>query len=554
MEISILLTILYIVPGSLALSYYNNNPNNQYSRKPVKPPNIIMILADDLGWNDVGFHGSNHIPTPNIDSLAYNGILLNNHYSENLCTPSRAALLTGKYPIRMGMQHGVILEPEPRGLPLTEKLFPEHLEKLGYESHAIGKWHLGYYKKEYTPTHRGFKSHYGFWNGYQDYFKHTVQASFIPYEGYDMRRNDDVDWSGVGRYSTDLFTEESIRLIEGHNTSKPLFLYLAHLAPHAGNYDDPLQAPQHVTQHLAQITDPEQRKYTGMVMKLDESVGRVMTALRRAHMLSNSIVIFLSDNGAATEGLHPNHGSNWPLKGEKYTPWEGGVHTTAMIWSPFLEGKRISTGMMHITDWLPTLYAAAGGNVKSLGTIDGINQWETITKGLKSPRKTILHNIDDTSGYSAIRINDYKYVNGTVLLGFLDNWSGEVKQAPTKRYNVTAVLHCEVSANLVQMGHILPSYEAIISLRNQSKIECGASEVRTPCHPFEAPCIFNIRTDPCEMNNLYDKKNRSFAMKFENEIIKYRAISLPPGNVKTEKAGDPALHNNTWVSWGDLKQ
>ncbi|XP_021915734.1 arylsulfatase B-like, partial [Zootermopsis nevadensis] len=264
------------------------------SASKSSPPHIVFILADDLGWNDVSFHGSDQIPTPNIDALAYNGVILNSHYSLPLCTPSRAGLLTGKYPIHNGMQQNLILEPEPWGLPLSEILLPQYLSGLGYKSHAVGKWHLGFYKKAYTPTARGFSSHFGFWNGYQDYYSHTVQASFLPYEGYDMRRDLEVAQDARGHYSTDLFTDEAVSIINRHDpTNSSLFLYLAHLAPH----------------------DPNRRKYAAMIWKMDESVGRVMQALKDKQVLDRTIVIFVSDNGAPTTGIHPNHGSNWPLRG-----------------------------------------------------------------------------------------------------------------------------------------------------------------------------------------------------------------------------------------------
>ncbi|XP_075212507.1 arylsulfatase J-like isoform X2 [Lycorma delicatula] len=461
--------------------------------------------------------------------------------------------MTGKYPIHTGMQHGVILEPEPWGLPLSEKILPQHLEPLGYESHIVGKWHLGFYKKEYTPVHRGFKSHYGFWNGYQDYYNHTVQASFVPYEGYDMRRNDNIDWSGIGKYSTDLFTEESIKIIENHNKSKSLFLYFSHLAPHAGNYEDPLQAPEHVIQTLSHIYDPERRKYAAMVVKLDESVGKIVTALRRANMIQNSIIVVLSDNGAATEGIHANKGSNWPLKGEKLTPWEGGIRTVASIWSPMLSGERVSSSLFHISDWLPTLFSAAGGDVKELGVIDGINQWKVFSEGASSLRNEILHNIDEITGYAAIRIRDYKFVNGTVLLGFLDKWTGESMSCRRKYYNTTAVLNSEVSDNLVRIGFILPTYEKMISLRKQSTINCGKKKYTT-CLPFKNPCLFDIKHDPCEVDNIYDRVYNLSDINiktFESHLNYFRKTAVKPGNKMSSKYADPKLYNNTWVNWGD---
>ncbi|CAD1470025.1 unnamed protein product, partial [Heterotrigona itama] len=224
-------------------------------------PHIVFILADDLGWNDVGFHGSGQIPTPNIDALAYSGLLLDRYYVTPICTPSRSALMTGKHPIHTGMQHGVLKCAEPRGLPLHEKLLPEYLRELGYSTHIVGKWHLGFYTKEYTPTYRGFDSHLGLWSGHHDYFDHSAVES--PYWGLDMRRGLDAAWDLHGQYSTDIFTKEAVRLIDNHNTSRPMFLYLAHAAVHSGNPYNPLPAPDQDVSKFTTIFNYDRRRFAG---------------------------------------------------------------------------------------------------------------------------------------------------------------------------------------------------------------------------------------------------------------------------------------------------
>ncbi|KAL0266781.1 UNVERIFIED_CONTAM: hypothetical protein PYX00_009234 [Menopon gallinae] len=289
-----------------------------------KPPHIIFIIADDLGWNDVGFHGSNQIPTPNIDALAYNGLILNNYYVNPICTPSRSALMTGKYPIHTGMQHRVLYGAEPRGLPLNETLLPQHLQRLGYSTHIVGKWHLGSYKLEYTPTFRGFESHIGYWTGHHDYFDHTAVEN--PYWGLDMRRGVDVAWDLHGQYSTKIFTEESEKLINNYNSSKPLFLYIAHAAVHSGNPYNPLPAPDNTVAKFSNIANYQRRKYAAMVSELDDSVGRVVAALKNKKMLKNSIIIFTTDNGGPADGFNLNAASNWPLRGTKNTSVKGSTY------------------------------------------------------------------------------------------------------------------------------------------------------------------------------------------------------------------------------------
>ncbi|XP_050425419.1 arylsulfatase B-like isoform X2 [Adelges cooleyi] len=475
------------------------------------------------------------------------------------------------------MQHNVILEPEPWGLPLRETLLPERLRDLGYTCRAVGKWHLGFHKKAYTPTYRGFQSFYGLWNGHQDYYTHTVQATFASFEGFDMRRDLQPDWSSAGKYSTHLFTEEAVDIIHGHNsTAGPLFLYVAHLAPHAGPYADPLQAPPEVISQFDYIKDKNRQKYAAMVKALDDSVGKIVDTLRAKEMLDNTVLVFVSDNGAPTNGMHRNHGSNWPLKGEKGTPWEGAVRTAAFVWSRLLSNRRrVSRGLMHITDWMPTLYRAAGGDPEELD-IDGIDMWDLWANGAsdgKWPRKHLVQNIDDVSGYSAIRDSNYKYINGSTFLGFLDYWSGEPDESNGDNYryedavlNSTVgriLLSSDVGNDRVAHGRLL-SPATIRNLREESRVKCGhfRKEAR-PCLPLKKPCLFNVEKDPCELVNLNfgpdDKTGKLVRAKiqhFERLLQEYRRTALvPPGNRRAAgKAADPRLHNGTWSSWEDQDQ
>ncbi|KAK9508587.1 hypothetical protein O3M35_006116 [Rhynocoris fuscipes] len=425
---------------------------------------------------------------------------------------------------------------------------PQHLNRLGYISHAIGKWHLGFFKKEYTPTYRGFTSHYGYWNSHQDYFTHIVQASFSPFEGMDMRWNMTTDWSSVGRYTTRLLTEKAEKLIAEHNTTRPLFLYFAHAASHSGNYENPLQAPEETIEMFKHLGDRNKQTYAAMVWELDQSVGRIVKALKKRNMLDNTIIVFVSDNGAATEGLHKNTGSNWPLKGEKTTPWEGALRTVACIWTRNLFKKnRVLNNLMHLSDWLPTLYAAAGGDVVELGNIDGINQWNYLNENTSEPRDEILQNIDDINGYSAFRFHEYKYVNGTTFLGYLDYWVG--KETNNLAYNISAVLKSEVTTTLSEPLN----EDIIIRLRNQAKITCNKSKDRRQCDARKSPCLFNIREDPCETNNIIAKNNK-IVNEIERKLRGYRRTMIPPGNKRTESIANPKNYNNTWVNWVDYNK
>ncbi|XP_014485072.1 PREDICTED: arylsulfatase J [Dinoponera quadriceps] len=512
----------------------------------AKQPHIIYILADDLGWNDVGFHGSGQIPTPNIDALAYSGLLLDRYYVNSLCTPSRSALMTGKYPIHTGMQHNVLKGAEPRGLPLDEKLLPEYLRDLGYSTHIVGKWHLGFYKKEYTPIYRGFASHVGFWTGHQDYFDHTAVEE--PFWGLDMRRNMEPAWDLHGQYSTDVFTEQSLKVIEKHNSSKPLFLYLAHTAVHSGNPYNPLPAPDEDVAKFDNIIDYNRRRFAGMMSKLDKSVGQVVGGLRKKNMLQDSIIIFTTDNGGPAAGFNLNAASNWPLRGVKNTLWEGGVRGVGLIWSPKLTRTgRISRQLSHIVDWLPTLITAAGGDPSNLN-IDGIDLWSAFRDDTESPRTSVLHNIDDIYGVSAITVGNWKLIQGSTYNGVWDGWYG-----PSGRewvYDVGGVIGSEAGCAISSVGLGITA-ERARTLRESALIKCPSRNDSLPmCRPVHGPCLFNVYQDPCENNNLVEQFP-TIMRKLQDELKRFNSTAIYPNNLPWDNRADPSLWDHTWNNFGD---
>ncbi|KAJ3658164.1 hypothetical protein Zmor_009922 [Zophobas morio] len=510
-------------------------------------PHIIFILADDLGWNDVGFHGSGQIPTPNIDALAYSGLILQNYYVTAICTPSRSALMTGKYPIHTGMQHTVLYGAEPRGLPLTEKILPQYLKELGYTNRIVGKWHLGSYKRVYTPTYRGFDSHIGFWTGHQDYFDHTAVEN--PGWGFDMRRNLDLAYDLHGQYSTDVFTEESVKIIKDHNVSTPLFLYLAHAAVHSGNPYNPLPAPDETVAQFSYIDNYKRQRFAAMLTKLDDSVGAVVKALSDKNMLQSSIIVFSSDNGGPAAGFNLNAASNYPLKGVKNTLWEGGVRGAGLLWSPLIKKpQRVAKQMMHVSDWLPTLLGAAGADISTLQNIDGTNLWDSLSDNTSSPRTEILHNIDDIYGNSALTVGPWKLLQGTTYNGAWDNWYG-----PSGReygYNVSQVINSVVGLALKSLHQPLTP-DVILKLRSLADVNCSKqNKAPIPCEPLKEACLFNVVEDPCERRNV--AKEYPQILKNLQEILeKYDATAIPPGNLPLDPRGDPKYWNYTFTNFGD---
>ncbi|KAL3871152.1 hypothetical protein ACJMK2_039169 [Sinanodonta woodiana] len=380
-------------------------------------PHILFVLADDYGYHDIGYHGS-EIKTPTLDKLALEGLRLENYYVQPICTPTRSQLMSGRYQIHTGLQHDIIWPTQPNGLPLNSPTLADKLREAGYSTHMVGKWHLGMYKKDYLPTSRGFDTYFGYLTGSEDYF--TRNRCYESYCGVDFRDNLEPV-NQTGEYSTHLFTEKVINLIQNYDGSKPLFIYLAFQSVHS-----PLQVPETYTQPYRHIKDQHRRIYAGMVSAMDEAVRNITEALQAEGIWNNTILVFSTDNG----GEILDGGNNWPLRGWKHSLWEGGVHGVGFIHSPFLNDTvkgTVSRDLMHVTDWFPTLVSLAGGSLNGTLPLDGIDQWETINGAKISLRKEILHNIDplfkrsgkpiyngtfDTSVRAALRAEDWKIITG----------------------------------------------------------------------------------------------------------------------------------------------
>ncbi|XP_052862949.1 arylsulfatase B [Anopheles cruzii] len=514
------------------------------------PPNIIFILADDLGWNDVGFHGSAQIPTNNLDALAYSGIILNRYYVHPICTPSRSALMTGKHPIHTGMQHTVLYAMEPRGLPLTEKLLPEYMKDLGYSNHMLGKWHLGHYQLRYTPLQRGFESHTGFWTGHQHLNDHTAVEH--GHWGLDMRRGYNVAYDLHGSYTTQVLGKEAVEIVQTHNTSRPLFLYVAHGAVHSANSYDFLPAPDETVAELSGIENYRRRKFAAMMVELDRTVGQLVTALHSRNMLSNTIIVFSTDNGGPAEGFNDNAASNWPLRGVKNTLWEGGVRGAGFIWSPLLQNSsRVSLQTIQISDWLPTLYEAAGGNVSSLpANLDGVSVWKELNNGNPTNRIEVLHNIDDIWQSAALAVGNWKIVKGTHYNRTWDGWYGPSGTREEKAYALDAIIRGRTGRVLAELK-MLPTKKQIIKLRREATVSCGEGfHMANECNPLTSVCLYDLEKDPCEYRNLADDYPH-ILQSLLARLADYNSTAIPPTNMKDDPRGDPSLWNYTWHNFGD---
>jgi arylsulfatase A-like enzyme len=336
-------------------------------------PNVVVILADDLGWADVGFHGGD-IRTPNIDSLARDGVQLDRFYSCPVCSPTRSALMTGRWPMRLGTGYTVVRPWEDYGVPLEEHFLPQTFAAAGYQTAMAGKWHLGHSRRAYFPGARGFQSSYGHVNGAIDYYKHDREGG--------------LDWHRDGRtldeegYSTELIGAEAVRRIRSRDKGKPFFLYVPFNAPHS-----PLQAPQALIDRYAAVKDERRRVFSAMVDAMDQQVGAILKTLDDEKIARDTIVLFFSDNGGPT-----NLGArNTPLRGAKATVFEGGIRVPAVMrWPGRLKPGTKSTQVMAAWDLFPTLAAAAA--VKPAGKLpfDGVDLWGNLESGRSAPRSDLF--------------------------------------------------------------------------------------------------------------------------------------------------------------------
>lgn len=385
-------------------------------------PHIVVIVADDLGNADLGYRGS-PIATPQIDALARGGVRLEAYYGLPVCTPARAALMTGRYPMRHGLQTLVIFPNHRYGLPTDEVTLPQALREVGYSTAMVGKWHLGHADRKFWPNSRGFDHFYGNVVGEVDYFTKD--------------RGGVIDWQRNGvflkeeGYYTHQIGDEAVRIIESHETSKPLFLYVASLAPHA-----PFEAPSEAVEAYREVfPTKEEREYAAMITTLDAEVGRIVAALEKKGMRENTLVFLTSDNGGATSGLFASGArspedreasggvaidakppaSNAPFRGGKGSLYEGGVRLPAIVNWPARLAPAVVHEPLHHVDVMPTLLALAGIDEAPGKPFDGKNCVATIRDGAPSPHDDILINVEVFRG--AIRKGPWKLIKTSLLPG-----------------------------------------------------------------------------------------------------------------------------------------
>ncbi len=357
-------------------------------------PDIVFLLIDDLGYADCGFNGGKQILTPNIDRLAKAGAVLEHHYVQPVCSPTRSTLLTGRYPTRTGV-YSVVTPHAAWGLPLAERTLADALKQAGYSTEIVGKWHLGEFKPEYLPLARGFEHHYGHYFGALDYYTHE--------------RDGELDWYRDGKavkeegYTTHLLRDEACRVIARQPKDKPLFLYVPFNGVHG-----PFQVPEPYLKPYPNLKNNRQ-KLAGMLAAVDEAVARIEDSLRKAGRLENTLIVFSSDNGG------PTPGDNTPLRDHKGSIYEGGVRSAAFACWP----GRIPAGVrirepMHMVDWYPTLIKLGGGSLEQKLPLDGLDVWPTITQGAPTPHDAILSVSTQGPALAAVRMGEWKLIEAAV--------------------------------------------------------------------------------------------------------------------------------------------
>lgn len=390
-------------------------------------PNVVILLADDLGWADLSCYGG-EIETPNLDRFAQQGTRFEQFCSYPLCSPTRSALMTGRSPMRLGIGYTVIRPWSNYGLPLNEHLLPQTFKAAGYQTAMTGKWHLGHALQKYLPHHRGFDHAYGQLNGAIDYYTHLREG------GLDWHRNGkSVQEEG---YSTDLLAAEATRWLGARDRSKPFLLYVPFNAPHA-----PLEAPDALIRKYERIADKKRRVYAAMVDAMDGAVGRILRTLDEQRVADDTIVLFFSDNGGPLD----QGARNTPLRGAKGSVYEGGLRVPAILrWPDRIQAGARSRQLMTVMDVFPTLAAGAGVAPRNALPFDGRDLWEGIRTGRVSPREDLFFAVERGRGPTqyAVRRNQWKLVRegSSDALYNLNDDPNETSNVASENFAITNAL------------------------------------------------------------------------------------------------------------------
>lgn len=362
-------------------------------------PNLVILFSDDAGYADFGFQ-PNVRPdmkslTPNIDSIARDGVRFSNAYvSAAVCSPSRAGLMTGRYQQRFGHERNIPPGYMDGGMSLDETFFVKRIQPQGYRCGLVGKWHLGY-PEPYQPNNRGFDWFYGLLQGSRSYFqleRNPPHRIFL----------ENTTATPEGGYTTDRIGDGACRFIH-ENQKRPFFLFVSFTAPHG-----PLEPKPEINEQLASIRNERRRKYAGLVVSLDDNVGKILKALDEAGAADNTLIIFTNDNGGQTQ----TGADNTPLRGRKGQVWEGGIRVPmAMCWPGKIAAGSVIDDPVSTLDFAPTVIRSAGGEVDSTWNLDGVDLTDRLTgKSKELDGRDLYWRTSGSSGPVAMRSGNWKLV------------------------------------------------------------------------------------------------------------------------------------------------
>lgn len=493
-------------------------------------PNFVFILADDLSWNSMGYmHYDLESFSPTLTAMAESGVIMSNFYAQEICTPSRVALMTGRYPSTVGMQYHEVTTVMEFGLSLDETLFPEVMRDAGYTNYMIGKWNLGHYTPQYLPTARGFDQYLGYLGA--EMFPWSKVSKLSGYTVYDSIYSDTECYQRYGEddaetYSTILYKNKAQHIIKNHNFDDgPMFLYFAAQAVHDPfndvEYPDyssgiPISyvgIPRYEAIEESVVGD-KRKQYALSLSVLDNAVLTMKNALEKRNQLNNTYFIFASDNGGCADA----GGANAPLRGTKGSLFEGGVKVNSFIYAhgQNLMGSDLYnteyTGLMHMSDWFPTILELAGIEYTAASgyELDGVSQREAWTTN-KSPRDYLLinmySNVEDDLGVTynttnsncAVRDNQFKLMH---------HYDGGIS---VKYYDFT-----ETMSNDDEIGVVDP---------------CQISAAMNGTFEY---FLFDMKNDPYETTNLYyQDAYRHIRDTLEDKLLEYEAMAKHVGTISS---------------------
>ena len=514
-------------------------------------PHLLHIVIDDLGFHDVGYKDS-EVLSPHLDALRAAGVELSNFYSAKWCAPARSAMLTGRYP----WKNGYYSIPSSSAVPLTTTMLPAVLQKHGYRTHAIGKWHLGFNLKEYTPTYRGFDTFLGYYNSMEDYFTHygPKPPGVGACSGVDLSNSSGsmiraAPSSLNGTYSSEIYAARFEEVVVDHaaeyGAAHPLYVYLPFQSVHMPN-----EAPLDEIAKYPPMKNKDRRSYLGMISAVDTAIGRVVTALKSSGMWNNTVVFLNGDNGGPVwcsgEGncTSPQDSSmygpvsNYPLRSGKWTAWDGGFRVNALLSGGLIPTARrngVWDGMMHVSDILPTFAGLAAVPVPKTATDGLAGMWEAIITASASPRFEIAHMIT----------NEWTVKNS---FGPPCNSCNSSKTLPgNNTKNAKPGLNCaaiDPFVNKTEWGNsyrgcggalLVGDLKLLVGFPGDTRLfgppvpSAGSGHDGAPnvnglgTFPCQDHCLFNTTADPAETVEL--SHNPAFAEALQSMLARYEVLS-----------------------------